>query len=107
MPKVFCSLWSVGMLLVLTTSLVSAQSYPEKVQAYAGVVETDKGEGVFALSSTARKDFYRLSASYWAGAIAEFRRRHKDLEIIAVASVANGSSNNPTMGLTIVTVPKR
>lgn len=88
--------------MVGNPATVRGQTQVSADKKYFGVVtEIDRGEGVFALEW----DGYSHSASEWAGMIAEFKRRHSDLEVSShsIMFSAHVSWGN---GVVIITAPK-
>lgn len=86
----------------MTSSNVTAINKALADKKYFGVVtEIDKGEGVFALEWNG----YVHSESEWAGMIAEFKRRHPDLEVLSHSVMVNTHWSYAN-GVVINTTPK-
>lgn len=92
---------STAILLILMSVFTVAQAHAEAPIKYGVVTEIDKGEGVFVLE---RITSWRHAASEWGGAIAEFKRRHLDLEVLSHSIVTNAQSMKN--GVVINTAPK-
>lgn len=90
-------------------SLVVFTPYATAWYEYAGIMETDKGQGVYVLEE--RDANYPATPNAWGGAIAEFRRRHPDKKVVATTSIEmkfswGRGSNTRTVGIIIITDPK-
>ena len=95
-----------GLILFLSGVLMSSAAADVE---YAGVVERDKGQGVYVLEE--RDADFPSTPDAWGGAIAEFRRRHPDRKIVAPAPIqfkfsAGFRSITRTQGIVIITDPK-
>jgi len=87
----------------IVESVANATRNAEQKNYFGVVTEIDQGMGVFALSwKLAYSNDPLPEAKEWAGILAEFKRRHLDLDVVSTFFPTPAR----TLGVVVITTPK-